>query len=86
MKYSAKIHDANIAMGTIVNLAIVERIKDDDGNPLSDAIIGAVDCRITRVGTYWSNQTRGESGRWYGVAPLDALPVARAGHQILIGI
>lgn len=84
--YTAKIHDADLTVGTTVNLAIIERIFDCDSKPLADSIIGAVDCRVTSVGAYWSVSTRGESGRWYAVEPLTALPVARPDREILIGI
>jgi hypothetical protein len=84
--YTAKIHNADLGISRKINLAIIERIFDDAGRPLSDAIIGAIDCRIIEIGAYWSNQTRGESGRYYGIVPLAALPVARDGREILIGI
>lgn len=84
--YTAKIHDADLTVGTQVNLALVERIFDRDNQPLADSIIGTVDCRIVSVGAYWSVSTRGESGRWYAVEPLTALPIARPDREILIGI
>lgn len=83
--YTAKIHNADRAVGSIVNLAIVERIFDRENKPLADSIVGAVDCRIVEVGAHWSVSTRGDSGRWYAVEPLDVLCPCRADREILVG-
>lgn len=84
--YTAKIHNADLNVGHVVNLAVIERVFDREKKPLGDSLIGAVDCRIVSVGAHWSNQPRGEAGRWYDVEPLKALPKAAQGKEILIGI
>ena len=65
-----KIQNPDLSVGQIINIAICDRIMDDDGRPLGDALVGTADCRILSVGSHWSDQPHGQAGRWYDVEPL----------------
>ena len=87
MKATVKLGNADRAVGLLVNVAVCERIFDGAGHPLSDSIVGAVDAIITSVGSYWSDQPHGESGRYYDVLALGLLPTPRTlGATIILGV
>jgi hypothetical protein len=87
MKQIVKLNNADRAVGQTVNVAVCERIHDDDGQPLSDGIVGCVDAIITGCGAYWSDTVHGDSGRYYEVECSQQLPHPRTvGATIVLGL
>ena len=67
---NVKIQNTDLNVGQVINVGVWDRITDPDGRPLGDALVGTAECRIVSVGSHWSDQPHGWSGRWYDVVPL----------------